>query len=143
MLEFLRQKAQSTVIQVIIVAIILVFVFWGVGGQQGSGVNAVATVNDEPIAYSEYQRTYDERFSQLRDQLGGSIPDGLLQSLGLKEQVLEGLIQRTLIRHAAQVQTDSGRQPDERRRVRKVDEGRSAGYQSYRPSGPFRRGARL
>ncbi|MFN2367122.1 MAG: SurA N-terminal domain-containing protein [Desulfurivibrionaceae bacterium] len=102
MLEFLRQKAQSTVIQVIIVAIILVFVFWGVGGQQGSGVNAVATVNDEPIPYSEYQRTYDERFSQLRDQLGGSIPDGLLQSLGLKEQVLEGLIQRTLIRHAAQ-----------------------------------------
>ncbi len=102
MLEFLRQKAQSTVIQVIIVAIILVFVFWGVGGQQGSGVNAVATVNDEPIPYSEYQRTYDERFSQLRDQLGGSIPDGLLQSLGLKEQVLEGLIQRSLIRQAAQ-----------------------------------------
>ncbi|MFO7606607.1 MAG: SurA N-terminal domain-containing protein [Desulfurivibrionaceae bacterium] len=102
MLEFLRQKAQSTVIQVIIVAIILVFVFWGVGGQQGSGVNAVATVNDEPIPYSEYQRTYDERFSQLRDQLGGSIPDGLLQSFGLKEQVLEGLIQRTLIRQAAQ-----------------------------------------
>jgi peptidyl-prolyl cis-trans isomerase D len=102
MLEFLRQKAQSTVIQVIIVVIILVFVFWGVGGQQGSGVNAVATVNDEPITYTEYQRTYDERFGQLRDQLGGNIPDGLLQTLGLKDQILEGLIQRTLLRQAAQ-----------------------------------------
>ncbi|MDT8335533.1 MAG: SurA N-terminal domain-containing protein, partial [Desulfurivibrionaceae bacterium] len=101
MLEFLRQKAQSTVIQVIIVVIILVFVFWGVGGQQGSGVNAVATVNDKPITYTEYQRTYDERFGQLRDQLGGSIPDGLLQAIGLKEQVLEGLIQRNLISQAA------------------------------------------
>jgi len=101
MLEFMRQKAQSTVIQVIIVAIILVFVFWGVGGQQGSGVNAVATVNDEPITYVRFQRTYDDRINQLRDQLGGNIPDGLLQTLGVKDQVLEGLIQRTLISQAA------------------------------------------
>jgi peptidyl-prolyl cis-trans isomerase D len=101
MLDYLRQKAQSTVIQVIIVVIILVFVFWGVGDNQGNGVNAVATVNDEPITYGEYQRAYDERISQLRDQLGGNIPDGLLQSLGVKEQVIDDLIQRALIKEAA------------------------------------------
>ncbi|MCK4837662.1 MAG: SurA N-terminal domain-containing protein [Desulfobulbaceae bacterium] len=101
MLEFLRQKAQSTVIQVIIVVIILVFVFWGVGSQQGNGVNAAATVNDETITYTEFQRSYDARLDQLRDQLGGNIPDGLLQTLGVKDQVLEGLIQRALIRQGA------------------------------------------
>ena len=58
MLALLRRKAQSTFIQVIIVAIILVFVFWGVGGQQGAGVNAVATVNDVPISYLDFQRAY-------------------------------------------------------------------------------------
>ena len=101
MLEFLRQKAQSTFIQVIIVVIILVFVFWGVGSQQGSGVNSAATVNDEPITYAEFQRSYDERINQLRDQLGGNIPDGLLQTLGVKDQVLNGLIQRALISQGA------------------------------------------
>ncbi len=102
MLEFLRQKAQSSVIQVIIVVIILVFVFWGVGSNQGSGVNAAATVNDEPITYTDFQRSYDARINQLREQLGGNIPDGLLQTLGVKDQVLEELIQRALIRQGAE-----------------------------------------
>lgn len=101
MLEFFRQKAQSIVIQVIIVLIILVFVFWGVGSNQGSGVNAAATVNDEPITYADYQRAYDARVNQLRDQLGGNIPEGLLQTLGVKDQVVEGLIQRALLRQGA------------------------------------------
>lgn len=101
MLEFLRQKAQSTVIQVIIVVIILVFVFWGVGSNQGSGVNAAATVNDEPVTYTEFQRSYDTRVNQLREQLGGNIPDGLLQTLGVKDQILNELIQRALLRQGA------------------------------------------
>lgn len=101
MLDLLRRKAQSTVIQVIIVAIILVFVFWGVGTNQGGGTTAIATVNDEPITYAEYQRTYDQQINQLRSQMGGNIPAGLLETLGLKEQILESLIQRTLLGQAA------------------------------------------
>jgi peptidyl-prolyl cis-trans isomerase D len=101
MLEFFRQKAQSAVIQVIIVVIILVFVFWGVGSNQGSGVNAAATVNDEPVTYTEFQRSYDARINELRDQLGGNLPDGLLQTLGVKDQILNELIQKTLIRQGA------------------------------------------
>jgi peptidyl-prolyl cis-trans isomerase D len=97
MLDLLRRKAQSTVIQVIIVAIILVFVFWGVGGQQGSAVNSAATVDDVPISYADFQRAYDQQISQLSGQFGGNIPAGLLETLGIKEQVLDGLIQRTLI----------------------------------------------
>ena len=97
MLDLLRRKAQSTVIQVIIVAIILVFVFWGVGGQQGAGVNSVATVDDVPISYVDFQRAYNQQIDQLSGQFGGNIPAGLLETLGIKEQVLDGLIQRTLI----------------------------------------------
>lgn len=101
MLDFFRRKAQSTVIQVIIVVIILVFVFWGVGSNQGNGVNSAAMVNGEPVTYADFQRSYDNRINQLREQLGGNIPDGLLQTLGVKEQVVEGLVQRTLLRQGA------------------------------------------
>ncbi len=101
MLDLLRRKAQSTVIQVIIVAIILVFVFWGVGTNQGGGTTSIATVNDEPITFADYQRSYDQQINQLRRQMGGNIPAGLLETLGLKEQILESLIQRTLLGQAA------------------------------------------
>ncbi|MBU0482539.1 MAG: SurA N-terminal domain-containing protein [Proteobacteria bacterium] len=101
MLDFMRRKAQSTFIQVTIVAIILVFIFWGVGTNQGTGTNAVAMVNDEPITYDAYQRTYNKRIEDFRSQLGGNIPDGLLETLGLKDQVLDQLIQQALVRQGA------------------------------------------
>ena len=101
MLDLLRRKAQSTVIQVIIVAIILVFVFWGVGSNQGGGTTSIATVNDEPITYADYQRSYDQQITQLRSQMGGNIPAGLLETLGLKEQILESLVQRVLVGQAS------------------------------------------
>lgn len=101
MLDFLRKKAQSTVIQMAIVAIILVFIFWGVGGQQGNEVNALATVNGEKLSSLEYQRLYDRKLNQLRDQLGGEIPSGLLEAMDLKKQVVDELIKGTLIRQGA------------------------------------------
>jgi peptidyl-prolyl cis-trans isomerase D len=89
------------VIQVTIVAIILVFIFWGVGGNQGDGPNSLATVNGEMVSYQEYQRLYDQKLNQLRSQLGGEIPPGLLDNLGLKEQILDELIQRMLLLQGA------------------------------------------
>lgn len=101
MLDFLRRKAQSTVIQLAIVAIILVFIFWGVGGQQGNEVNALATVNGETLSFPEYQRLYDRKLNQLRDQLGGEIPAGLLEAMDLKKQVVDEMIKGALIRQGA------------------------------------------
>ncbi len=101
MLNYMRKKAQSTVLQVIIVAIVLVFIFWGVGGNQGNEAVSLASVNGEKIAVSEYQRLYDQKLNQLRDQLGGEIPSGLLDSLGLKAQVVDELVRRMLIRQGA------------------------------------------
>lgn len=101
MLDFLRKKAQSPVIQVTIVAIILVFIFWGVGGQQGNEVNALATVNGEKLSYLDYQRLYDQKVNQLRDQLGGELPPGLLEAMDLKKQVVDELVKMALIRQGA------------------------------------------
>jgi peptidyl-prolyl cis-trans isomerase D len=101
MLDLLRKKAQSPLIQGIILIIALVFIFWGVGGGYQGRINAVATVNDEAIPYEEFQKAYEVLVTQFRNQFGGNLPKGLLESLDLEGQALEQLIIRTLLRQGA------------------------------------------
>ena len=101
MLELLRKKAQSPLIQGTILIIALVFIFWGVGGGYRGTRNSVAQVNDEIIPYEEFQKAYERLANQYRDQFGGNIPKGLLESLDLEGQTMEQLIQRTLLRQGA------------------------------------------
>ena len=101
MLDLLRRKAQSPSIQMTILLIIVVFVFWGVGTNRNNGPNTVATVNDEPITYQKYQKAYEQTVDRYREQFGGSIPRGLLESLGIREQVLNQLVQQALLQQAA------------------------------------------
>jgi peptidyl-prolyl cis-trans isomerase D len=101
MLDLLRKKAQSPLIQGTILIIALVFIFWGVGGGYRGTRNSVAQVNDEVITYEEFQKAYERLANQYRDQLGGNLPKGLLESLDLEGQALEQLIQRSLLRQGA------------------------------------------
>ncbi len=102
MLGLFRRKAQSPTIQATIVIIILVFIFWGVGrNDSNKALNAVAMVNDEPITVRDYQKQYEQTMNGLRDQLGGSIPSGLLETLNIKKQVVDKLIQSALMRQGA------------------------------------------
>ena len=102
MLDLLRKKAQSPLIQGIILIIVLVFVFWGVGSSYRGSTNSVATVNDEPIPYEAFQKAYEQLATKFRDQFGGNIPKGLLESFDLEGQAIEQLIQRTLLRQGAE-----------------------------------------
>lgn len=103
MLEILRKKAQSPVLQTIVVIIVLVFVFWGVGtNNNNSGGQNVATVNDTPILYPDYQQAYDQAITKLREQFGGNIPKGFLESFDLQTQVLDQLIKSMLLRQGGQ-----------------------------------------
>ena len=101
MLDLLRKKAKSPLIQGTILIIALVFIFWGVGGGNRGTRNSVAQVNDEVIPYEEFQKAYERLANQYRDQLGGNLPKGLLESLDLEGQALEQLIQRSLLRQGA------------------------------------------
>jgi peptidyl-prolyl cis-trans isomerase D len=101
MLGLLRSKAQSPLIQGTILIIVLVFIFWGVGSGINDNRNDIATVNDEPIPYEAFQKAYDQLATQYRNQFGGNMPKGLLESLDLEGQTVEQLIQRTLLRQGA------------------------------------------
>jgi peptidyl-prolyl cis-trans isomerase D len=89
----------STIEKRLVIA--LVFIFWGVGANMMDTRQAAIVVNDEEISYQEYQRIYDQLLSSYRQQFGGSVPEELLKSLGISEQVQSQLIQQTLLRQGA------------------------------------------
>ena len=83
MLNVLRKKAQSTLIQGLVLMIAIVFIFWGVGSNMNNNRNSVATVNDQEISYQDYQRAYEQAVDNLQQQFGGQVPPGLLEGMGI------------------------------------------------------------
>lgn len=102
MLQILRKKAQSTFIQIIVVIIALVFIFWGVGSNLSGDRQAALVVNGEEVSFQDYQKAYDRAYQRFSDQFGGNMPKGLAESLGIKEQVINQLIQTSLLRQGAE-----------------------------------------
>ena len=102
MLQILRKKAQSTFIQIIVVIIALVFIFWGVGANLTGDRQAALLVNGEEITFQQFQQAYDSAYQRMSDQFGGNVPQGLAETLGIKQQVINQLIQTTLLRQGAE-----------------------------------------
>ena len=101
MLNILRKRAQSTLIQGMVLLIAVVFIFWGVGTNLNNNRNSVAVVNGEEVSVQDYQRAYDRAVENYRQQFGGQIPPGLLEGINLKGQVVGQLIQTELVRQGA------------------------------------------
>lgn len=102
MLQTLRNRAQSTFIQIIVVIIALVFIFWGVGANLSGKREAALVVNGEEITFQEFQKAYDRAYQRLSDQFGGNVPKGMAETLGIKQQVINQLIQTALLRQGAE-----------------------------------------
>lgn len=100
MLQSLRNKAQSPVIQGIVLIIAVVFVFWGVGTNMKSRESALV-VNDEEISFQRYQEVYNQTVNIYKEQFNGSIPKGFLDLINIKQQVINKLIQESLLRQGA------------------------------------------
>lgn len=59
------------------------------------------TVNGEEISFEDFQIAYDRTYQNIAAQFGGTLPAGLAESLGLKQQVVNQLIQAALLRQGA------------------------------------------
>lgn len=101
MLQILRNQAQSIVMQAIVVIIALVFIFWGVGTNLMNNREAAIVVNGEEIDFQEFQIAYERAVDNIRNQFGGDLPQGLIESLNIKQQVINQLVQETLLRQGA------------------------------------------
>ncbi len=101
MLDFIRKGASSWMIKFILGAIVVVFIFWGVGSFRSQRMDVVAKVNGEKIMTETYQREYRKTMEQYSKMFGGSIPEKLLKGLHIKQQVLNSLINKVLIEQEA------------------------------------------
>ncbi|MBI5562690.1 MAG: SurA N-terminal domain-containing protein [Deltaproteobacteria bacterium] len=104
MLESIRKRKNSIVIVLAFAAIILVFVFWGVGpsGNKKTGDYAAATIDGEQISMREYGDMYKRHVDYYKSMFKEQFSDELAKKMNLKQKAIEVLINRKLaIRDAA------------------------------------------
>ncbi len=101
MLDFIRKGASSWMIKFLLGAIVIVFIFWGVGSFRSQRMDVVAKVNGEKIMAETYQHEYQKTMEQYSKMFGGSIPENLMKQLNIKQQVLDNLINKVLISQKA------------------------------------------
>jgi len=102
MLNIFRKKAGSWMIKAILGAIIIVFVFWGVGNYGDRQGNIVAVVDGEKITIDEYRKAYENLLEQFRQRFGKNLNDEIIKMLRIKNQALNMLIDRKLMLNAAE-----------------------------------------
>ncbi len=103
MLDVIRSNAQSWGVKIAFGIIILVFVFWGVGGLTGGPSTVILTVNGEPITIQEFQRKYEQLEQQVRAQYPDIDAAGL-KAMQLKQQLVQNLVlENILIQEAKRV----------------------------------------
>lgn len=104
MLEFMRKRARrSKWIKAAFLIIVAVFIFWGVGGSMnGTQPDVVAHVNGQEVSLNEFRRTYDSMKAVYREAYKDRLTPEVLETLNLKEQTLEQIIDRRLLEKEAQ-----------------------------------------
>ncbi len=97
MLSLMRKHAGSWLIKVTLGAIVIVFVFWGVGSYRDQRGDRVAVVDGKTISIDEYRNVYERLMDQYRKQFGKALDQNLLKALNLRKQAIDQLINRQLL----------------------------------------------
>ena len=88
--------------KIILGAIVVVFIFWGIGTFRSQRLSVIAKVNGEEILQGQFQHAYAQAIERYSKMFGGSIPENLLKQLNVKQQVLNTLIDEAIIRQSAE-----------------------------------------
>jgi len=102
MLKWLRRSTRSWFIYLAIGAIVVVFIFWGVGSYKASRSQDAAEVNGAVIPMTEFNRQYSELVKRYQERTGGEVTPEMIKSLRLKEMALSQLVEEALLLQAGQ-----------------------------------------
>src|SRR4030042_413426 len=97
MLKWLRRSTRSWFIYLAIGAIVVVFIFWGVGSYKASRSQEAAEVNGVVIPMTEFSRQYNEVVKRYQEKTGGEVTPEMIKSLRLKEMALSQLVEEALL----------------------------------------------
>ena len=101
MLDYLRKRASSWLVTLIIGAIIVVFVLWGIGTFRSPQFQKVAVVNGTPIYVPQYYKAYQHLWRSYQERFGSDFNEDTAKALNLREQALAQLIDQLLLQQAA------------------------------------------
>ncbi len=102
MLKFIRRNAEAAWVKFIFAAIVIVFIFWGMGGiVGGEKAQVVARVNGEPIDPVEFSRAYNNLLRLYQDIYKDNLPPEMLKAFDLKSKAVDQLIRVSLMRQEA------------------------------------------
>lgn len=101
MLNLMRKNAGTWLIKILLGAIVLVFVFWGVGSFRDREAGRVAMVNGDPIMAEEYNEAYNRLVEQMKQRYGNRLNDEMLKMLQVKKQAMDQLIEKRLLLNEA------------------------------------------
>src|SRR5262249_37970706 len=91
-LNAMRKSADSPVLKILFVAIVLVFMFWGVGSMRASRMEVAAHVNDEVVTRRQFDDAY-KRLSAMYQNAGQQAPPADY----LRSQTIDQLIDAELL----------------------------------------------
>ncbi|MFC1858297.1 SurA N-terminal domain-containing protein [Thermodesulfobacteriota bacterium] len=97
MLRLMRDHATSWMIKFLLGAIVIVFVFWGVGSYRSQRMNVLAQVNGDKITVEEYREAYNNILEQLRRNYGDNLNNELIEQMQVRQKALDGLINQKLV----------------------------------------------
>jgi peptidyl-prolyl cis-trans isomerase D len=98
MLTAIRERATGWIAWVIVILITIPFALWGINSYfEGGSEIPVATVNGAKISSYNYQQELSAQRQALNERFGGNFDPALLDSLGVKDRVIESLISNQLL----------------------------------------------
>jgi peptidyl-prolyl cis-trans isomerase D len=100
MLKWLRRSTRSWFIYLAIGAIVVVFIFWGVGSYKASRSQEAAEVNGAVIPMTDFIRHYSDLMKQYQERTGAEVTPEMVKVLRLKEMALSQLVDETLLLQA-------------------------------------------
>ena len=103
MLKFIRRNADASWVKFIFAAIVVVFIFWGMGGGfVGSDKSiVVARVNDDAIEPAAFNRAYNNLRRVYQDIYKDNFKPEIAKALDLKGKAVDQLINNSLMRQEA------------------------------------------
>jgi len=134
MLYLMRKHAGSWMIKIILFAIVVVFVFWGVGSMRSRKATQVADINGEIITQTVYRQAYYRLLDNYRRIYGEQYNDALLKMLRPNEMALDQLINKVLMtQEAERLGIDIGKEEvaDSIRRIPAFQNNGAFDYQRY------------
>ena len=100
MLKWLRRSTRSWFIYLAIGAIVVVFIFWGVGSYKASRSQDAAEVNGTVIPMTAFNHQYSDLVKRYQEKTGAEVTPEMVKVLRLKEMALSQLVDEALLLQA-------------------------------------------